>query len=136
MYIEMIEDVLLDYEVYGAHNGQEGILKAKEIMPDTILLDINMPGMNGFSFKRKLNEDEKWMQIAIQEAKLAMKEILKEIQDGRFAKDFILEGQAGYPRMNAERANAKLSLIEQTGDKLREMMPWISSSKIVNQDKN
>ena len=54
----------------------------------------------------------------------------------RFAKDFILEGQAGYPRMNAERANAKASLIEQTGVKLREMMPWISSNKIVNKDKN
>mgnify|MGYP000557256135 FL=1 len=38
--------------------------------------------------------------------------------------------------MNAERANAKASLIEKTGNNLREMMPWISSSKIVNQDKN
>ena len=70
------------------------------------------------------------------ESKAAMKEILKEIQDGRFAKDFILEGQAGYPRMNAERANAKASLIEQTGVKLRTMMPWISSNKIVNQETN
>ena len=70
------------------------------------------------------------------ESKAAMKEILKEIQDGRFAKDFILEGQAGYPRMNAERANAKASLIEQTGVKLRDMMPWISSNKIVNTETN
>ena len=38
--------------------------------------------------------------------------------------------------MNAERANARASLIEQTGVKLREMMPWISSNKIVNKDKN
>ncbi|OCL83344.1 ketol-acid reductoisomerase [Arcobacter porcinus] len=70
------------------------------------------------------------------ESKKAMKEILKEIQDGRFAKDFILEGQAGYPRMHAERANAKASLIEQTGVKLRTMMPWIASKKIVNQETN
>ena len=70
------------------------------------------------------------------ESKAAMKEILKEIQDGRFAKDFILEGQAGYPRMNAERKNSRASKIEQTGAKLREMMPWISSNKIVDQDKN
>ena len=70
------------------------------------------------------------------ESKAAMKEILKEIQDGRFAKDFILEGQAGYPRMNAERTNARASLIEQTGVKLRKMMPWISANKIVNQDEN
>jgi ketol-acid reductoisomerase len=70
------------------------------------------------------------------ESKAAMKEILKEIQDGRFAKDFILEGQAGYPRMNAERTNARASLIEQTGVKLRDMMPWISANKIVDTTKN
>lgn len=78
------------------------------------------------SGKRVINE----------QSKIAMKEILKEIQDGRFAKDFILEGQAGYPRMNAERANAKASLIEKTGVNLREMMPWISAGKIVDKDKN
>jgi ketol-acid reductoisomerase len=70
------------------------------------------------------------------ESKAAMKEILTEIQDGRFAKDFILEGQAGYPRMNAERNNAAASLIEQTGNGLREMMPWISANKIVDTSKN
>jgi len=70
------------------------------------------------------------------ESKAAMRELLKEIQDGRFAKDFILEGQAGYPRMNAERAYTKASLLEQTGVKLREMMPWIASKKIVNQETN
>jgi len=69
-------------------------------------------------------------------SKKAMKEILTEIQNGKFAKDFILEGQAGYPRMNAERNNAKESLIEKTGENLREMMPWIKANKIINQDKN
>ena len=71
-----------------------------------------------------------------EESKKAMKQILKEIQDGQFAKDFILEGQAGYPRMNAERANSRASLIEQTGRQLREMMPWISANKIVDQETN
>ena len=70
------------------------------------------------------------------ESKAAMKQILKEIQDGRFAKDFILEGQAGYPRMNAERKNSKASKLEQTGERLRAMMPWIAANKIVDQDKN
>ncbi len=70
------------------------------------------------------------------ESRAAMKEILKEIQDGRFAKDFILEGQAGYPRMNAERNNDKTKLITITGNKLREMMPWIGSKKIVDTSKN
>jgi len=70
------------------------------------------------------------------ESKQAMRDLLKEIQDGRFAKDFILEGQSGYPRMNAERNNQKETLIERTGVELREMMPWISANKIVDQDKN
>jgi len=70
------------------------------------------------------------------ESKAAMREILKEIQDGRFAKDFILEGQAGYPRMNAERNNDKEMLITKTGNKLREMMPWIAANKIVDQETN
>jgi ketol-acid reductoisomerase len=70
------------------------------------------------------------------ESKKAMKQILKEIQNGVFAKDFILEGQAGYPRMNAERNNMKETLIEKTGEKLRGMMPWITANKIVDQDKN
>jgi len=70
------------------------------------------------------------------ESKKAMKQILKEIQNGVFAKDFILEGQAGYPRMNAERNNMKETLIEKTGEKLRGMMPWITENKIIDQDKN
>jgi ketol-acid reductoisomerase len=70
------------------------------------------------------------------ESKQAMRDILTEIQDGRFAKDFILEGQAGYPRMNAERNNDKTKLITLTGNKLREMMPWIGSNKIVDTSKN
>jgi ketol-acid reductoisomerase len=70
------------------------------------------------------------------EAKKVMKQILLEIQNGQFAKDFILERKAGYPRMNAERSKTDNSLIEQTGRKLRSMMPWISAGKIINRDKN
>ncbi|WP_201353564.1 ketol-acid reductoisomerase [Hydrogenimonas urashimensis] len=66
----------------------------------------------------------------------AMKEILKEIQNGKFAKDFILEGQAGYPRMNAERNNLKNHPVEVTGRRLRAMMPWIKANKIVDQETN
>ncbi|AXH15981.1 ketol-acid reductoisomerase [Malaciobacter mytili] len=71
-----------------------------------------------------------------EESKKAMKEILKEIQNGVFAKDFILEGQAGYPRMTAERNNLFNHPLEVTGRKLRDMMPWIKANKIVDQDKN
>lgn len=70
------------------------------------------------------------------ESKKAMKEILSDIQEGRFAKDFILERKANYARMNAERANLKEHLIEKTGEKLRNMMPWISEGKLVDKNKN
>ncbi|MEY4504555.1 MAG: acetohydroxy acid isomeroreductase [Pseudomonadota bacterium] len=70
------------------------------------------------------------------ESKKAMKEVLKEIQNGKFAKDFILEGMTGYPRMTAERANLNDHLLEQTGRNLRSMMPWIAANKIVDQAKN
>lgn len=70
------------------------------------------------------------------ESKKAMRAILKEIQNGTFAKDFILEGQSGYPRMSAERANSRASRIEQTGKRLRAMMPWIAKNKIVDTAKN
>ena len=71
-----------------------------------------------------------------EESKKAMKEILTEIQNGEFAKDFILERKAGYVRMNAERKLTEDSLLEQTGKKLRSMMPWITKNKIVDPTKN
>ena len=74
--------------------------------------------------------------VVNEESKKAMKQILTEIQDGRFAKDFILERKAGYVRMNAERQLTEDSLLEQTGKKLRKMMPWITANKIVDQEKN
>ena len=74
--------------------------------------------------------------VVNEDSKKAMKEILKEIQNGKFAKDFILERKAGYVRMNAERGIAERSLLNRTGKKLRAMMPWISAGKIVDQSKN
>jgi len=74
--------------------------------------------------------------IITDETKKAMKEVLKDIQEGRFAKDFILERKAGYARMHAERRNLRNSEIEKTGEKLRGMMPWIGANKLVDQNKN
>jgi len=71
-----------------------------------------------------------------EESKKAMRDILTEIQNGVFAKDFILEGQAGYPRMTAERQNLRAHPVEVTGQRLREMMPWIKANKIVDQETN
>ncbi len=69
-------------------------------------------------------------------SKAAMKEILKDIQSGKFAKDFILEKKAGYVRMNAERKNLAAHGVEQTGERLRAMMPWIGASKIIDKNRN
>ncbi|MEJ2760700.1 MAG: ketol-acid reductoisomerase [Gammaproteobacteria bacterium] len=66
----------------------------------------------------------------------AMKEILAEIQDGRFAREFILENQSGTPVMKARRRLSREHPIEQVGEKLRSMMPWISANKLVDRDKN
>ncbi len=71
-----------------------------------------------------INEESRW----------AMREALKNIQEGKYAKQFILEGQTGYPEMTSMRHINAEHPIEKTGAKLREMMPWIQ--KIVDKDKN
>ena len=76
------------------------------------------------------------VRVVGEESRKAMKEVLKEIQNGKFAKDFILERKAGYVRMNAERGIAERSLLNQTGKKLRAMMPWITNGKLIDQNKN
>ena len=75
-------------------------------------------------------------QVINEESRYAMREALKNIQDGVYAKKFILEGQANYPEMTAWRRNNAAHPIEKTGEKLRAMMPWITENKIVDQEKN
>ncbi|HDP70359.1 MAG TPA: ketol-acid reductoisomerase [Actinobacteria bacterium] len=58
-------------------------------------------------------------------SRAAMKEALKRIQDGGFARDWILENQAGRPVFNAVRKREAKHQIEQVGKKLRSMMSWI-----------
>jgi ketol-acid reductoisomerase len=54
-----------------------------------------------------------------------MKTILEEIQSGRFAREWILENQAGIPAFRALRERARTSLIERVGAELRKMMSWL-----------
>ncbi len=70
------------------------------------------------------------------ESRRAMKEALDNIQNGEYAKRFILEGQANYPEMTARRRLNAAHPIEQTGAKLRSMMPWITENALVDKDKN
>ncbi len=70
------------------------------------------------------------------ESRQAMRNALKRIQDGEYAKMFILEGASNYPSMTAYRRNNAAHGIEVVGEKLRSMMPWISANKIVDKSKN
>lgn len=70
------------------------------------------------------------------ESRAAMRNALKRIQDGEYAKMFITEGAANYPSMTAYRRNNAAHPIEQIGEKLRAMMPWIAANKIVDKSKN
>ncbi len=74
--------------------------------------------------------------IVTEETKEEMRYILEEIQSGEFAREFILENQAGAPVMKAKRRLAREHPIEIVGSKLREMMPWIKANKIVDKTKN
>ena len=71
-----------------------------------------------------------------EESRRAMREALKNIQTGEYAKRFISEGMTNYPEMTARRRLNAEHPIEVTGAKLRAMMPWIGANKIVDQTKN
>lgn len=70
------------------------------------------------------------------ESRQAMRNALKRIQDGEYAKMFISEGATGYPSMTAKRRNNAAHGIEVIGEQLRSMMPWIAANKIVDKAKN
>ena len=70
------------------------------------------------------------------ESRNAMKQCLKNIQSGEYAKRFILEGQSNYPEMTARRRLNAAHPIEQVGGKLRSMMPWITANALVDKSKN
>ncbi|MBS91664.1 MAG: ketol-acid reductoisomerase [Rickettsiales bacterium] len=65
-----------------------------------------------------------------------MKKILNEIQTGKFVRDWILECKSGQLNFKAEKRIQNEKQIEAVGEKLRSMMPWISSNKLVNKKKN
>jgi len=72
--------------------------------------------------------------IINEQSRQAMRECLANIQNGEYAKRFILEGQTNYPEMTARRRLMAAHPIEHVGEKLRSMMPWIQ--KIVDKSKN
>ena len=74
--------------------------------------------------------------IINKEVKKEMKKVLEEIQSGKFARDWILECKSGQLNFKAEKRIQNEKQIEVVGEKLRSMMPWITSNKLVNKNKN
>ena len=70
------------------------------------------------------------------ETKKEMKKILTEIQNGEFAREFILENQAGAATLKAKRRIGEAHQIEEVGARLRGMMPWIQANRLVDKDHN
>jgi ketol-acid reductoisomerase len=74
--------------------------------------------------------------IINEESRKAMREALENIQNGNYAKRFVMEGMTNYPEMTSRRHLMAEHPIEQVGEKLRAMMPWINANKIVDKSKN
>jgi ketol-acid reductoisomerase len=74
--------------------------------------------------------------VVTAETKAEMKRILGEIQNGEFAREFILENQAGAATLKAKRRLGREHPIEQVGERLRSMMSWIGDNKIVDKKVN
>ena len=74
--------------------------------------------------------------IVTEETKREMKRILDDIQSGRFARDWVQECNAGQPSFKAMRRRSAEHSIEEVGGKLRAMMPWIASNRLVDKTKN
>ncbi|MCZ6482786.1 MAG: ketol-acid reductoisomerase [Alphaproteobacteria bacterium] len=65
-----------------------------------------------------------------------MKEILDDIQSGRFAREWVLENVSGQTSFKAMRRRAAAHPVEEVGERLREMMPWIAEKRLVDKSKN
>ena len=75
-------------------------------------------------------------EVINEQSRVAMRQALKRIQNGDYAKMFIQEGRLNYPAMTARRRLTAEHPIEVVGEKLRDMMPWIKANKLVDKSRN
>jgi ketol-acid reductoisomerase len=68
--------------------------------------------------------------IITEETKNEMRKILKEVQNGQFAREWILENRAGAPAFKAVRRNERKHELEEVGRRLRRLMTWIDSKEV------
>ncbi len=74
--------------------------------------------------------------LITRDTKAEMKRVLDDIQSGRFVRDWMLENKVNQASFRAMRARAAAHPIEEVGQKLRAMMPWITKNKLVDQSRN
>lgn len=74
--------------------------------------------------------------IITAETKAEMKRVLEDIQQGRFVKDFMLDNAAGNPELKAHRKIESEHPIEEVGERLRGLMPWMREGQLVDKSKN
>ena len=100
-----------------------------------LIVDLmNEAGIAGMRFS--ISEPAKWGDVSVgpkiidASVKKRMKAALKDIQSGKFAKDWVAEYKSGYKKYNALLAAGEKHPIEKTGAKLRAMMPWMQKRQI------
>src|SRR6201992_696339 len=74
--------------------------------------------------------------IVTPETKAEMKKVLADIQSGKFTRDWLMEHQVGAPSFRATRRRGSEHQIEEVGQRLRAMMPWITKNKLVDTARN
>jgi ketol-acid reductoisomerase len=75
-------------------------------------------------------------EVINEQSRLAMRRALERIQNGEYAKSFLLENRVGAPTLLARRRLTAQHPIEQIGEKLRSMMPWIKKNRLVDTSRN
>ena len=103
-----------------------------DLMYEGGIADMNYSISNNAEYGEYVTGNE----VINEQSREAMRNALKRIQSGEYAKMFIAEGMSNYPSMTARRRNNAAHEIEITGAKLRGMMPWIGGNKIIDKDKN
>jgi ketol-acid reductoisomerase len=100
-----------------------------------LIVDLmNESGIAGMRFS--ISETAKWGDVSVgpkiidASVKKRMKAALKDIQSGKFAKDWISETQTGYKRYNTLLKKGEQHGIEKTGTRLRALMPWIKKKNL------
>lgn len=100
-----------------------------------LIVDLmNEAGISGMRFS--ISETAKWGDVSVgpkiidASVKKRMKKALKDIQSGRFAKDWVREYQTGYKRYNALLQAGEKHGIEKVGERLRNLMPWMKKRSV------